>query len=253
MNEGISIAMIKPVSRYSAHAKVRLGFTLLELLVVISIILILLSLLSPAIRSAINSARLAKCTSNLRQMGTAFNLYAVENNGRFPFHRRGLHHSWHTELLPYLNEDYSIFRCPSRRYWESNVVPGRTYEVKVLNPEAQHFMPYGYNGAMLGLDEYHPGTAGNRSGRNWTTRSDIENPSQMIVVADSRLSRGDRWAQSIWYIVRQDNEGVGDVHDGRANILFADGHVALHDDDLINNHPDYRRWWIPNDSFDPGF
>ena len=56
------------------------GFTLVELLVVISIMAVLLSILIPALSGAREQARRALCSSNLHQWGLCVNLYAADNN-----------------------------------------------------------------------------------------------------------------------------------------------------------------------------
>ena len=60
------------------------GFTLVELLVAITIIVVLLSLLSPALDKAMTAASLAVCASNQKAIASAGAVYAQSNRSRYP-------------------------------------------------------------------------------------------------------------------------------------------------------------------------
>ena len=62
----------------------RRAFTLAELLIVIAIIGVLISILLPTLGAARRSANSVKCLSSLRQLGSAYQMYAQDNHRYFP-------------------------------------------------------------------------------------------------------------------------------------------------------------------------
>ncbi len=59
------------------------GFTLLELLVVLALVSLLVAILLPSLSRVRSCARLARCSSNLRSLATAWIGYVNDHNGRF--------------------------------------------------------------------------------------------------------------------------------------------------------------------------
>jgi prepilin-type N-terminal cleavage/methylation domain-containing protein/prepilin-type processing-associated H-X9-DG protein len=62
----------------------QLGFSLVELLVVILIIALMASLGYPALENAMNTARSTQCAANLRAIGSAVTQAASDNNNTYP-------------------------------------------------------------------------------------------------------------------------------------------------------------------------
>jgi prepilin-type N-terminal cleavage/methylation domain-containing protein len=60
------------------------GFTIIELLVVISVILILAAIITPAVHKAKAKAKRVQCLANIRQVGQAALMYAQDYQERLP-------------------------------------------------------------------------------------------------------------------------------------------------------------------------
>jgi prepilin-type N-terminal cleavage/methylation domain-containing protein len=60
------------------------GFSLIELLVVLLIVVVLTSLLMPGLRTVRETANRLNCAANMRQIGCAITVYSTDNNERLP-------------------------------------------------------------------------------------------------------------------------------------------------------------------------
>jgi prepilin-type N-terminal cleavage/methylation domain-containing protein/prepilin-type processing-associated H-X9-DG protein len=101
----------------------RLGraFTLIELLVVISIISLLMGILMPALARSRQKARSISCSSRMRQIGMASQVYAQENENQFArsSHSAAVYRCqrWGQAFMPYLGS--GPFKDPNSTAWKS--------------------------------------------------------------------------------------------------------------------------------------
>src|SRR3989440_5055616 len=80
--------------RRAARSRRIVGFTVIELLVVIEIIAVLIGILLPTLSRARESANRSACLSNLRQLGQAFNIYANLYKDHIPLGQMSDEYQW---------------------------------------------------------------------------------------------------------------------------------------------------------------
>ncbi len=91
------------------------AFTLLELLVVMTVVITLTLLGLTAATRVKESARMVTCASNMRNIGAAMQVYAAENHGRYPdtTHTEAAQEAWIYQLEEYLGNFDEMRLCPA--------------------------------------------------------------------------------------------------------------------------------------------
>ena len=193
------------------------GFTLIELLVVITIVAILVLLLSPTLTSMRQKANATKCASNLRGLGSAIQMSAAENNGRWLIMPAGeIYATWDKTLREggYLDSDKASF-CPSwdpKKYGIYQTY-GVTWNCVAVAPDDPAIIRNTIQPIGLPREFYE------------INLKVITKPSQFLLMADSMTTRFGP-VKSQYHIVQE--SGMDEIHlrhSNRANVLFADGHV----------------------------
>ena len=188
------------------------GFTLLELLVVISVIAILASLLLPALSRARQHALATYCLNNLRQWGLATQLYVVDHEDLLPPEGFGnpttmqqLTQGWYFHLPEMLSIPPYY-----QMAWRTNTAidPGRCLWICPANPRRSS----GFNLFHYCLNEDYDGTG---TADHRVKLSSIRNPPVVVWLFDSKNIPG----------VGPANFVHTNLHSRGAQFTFLDGHA----------------------------
>jgi len=198
----------------------RTAFTLVEILVVVVILALLATLLSPVIKQAIVKSRIAKLSGNLKTLAAGIHLYANDNNDRFPSSSE-----WSVKINPYVGNMEikgrgSVFHDPlDTNVWEYNGTKRYAPNIAI-------------NGMAGDTDPGGP----KATGATYRARGAIAQPSKLLLLTTGRvdLSAGAAVNQDYNSLgvgrLNSNNFRTGDPSQytrvpGLHYSAFADGHV----------------------------
>jgi prepilin-type N-terminal cleavage/methylation domain-containing protein/prepilin-type processing-associated H-X9-DG protein len=213
---------------------VKQAFTLIETLVVMTIIAVL-SLVSSAVFSSVkSSAYNAKCVASLSQLGIATQLYLNDNNNRyFPYAQNTA-----KGKIWYFGLETGSTRAEGERNLDATAGPlypyiqtiGQIEHCPCFNYRSASWKPK-FDGASWGYG-YNWLLGGGPSGKNCIHRSAIDHPGSVVVLGDCAQvntfqspASPDNPMLEEFYIINERSRTIHFRHHKRANFLFADGHV----------------------------
>lgn len=228
------------------------GFTLIELLVVVGIVILLAALIFPAVAKFREGAGMAKCVSNLRQIGQGFRGYINENQGYappqygVPFFDTGFSPStllWTGHLAPYMGVSGDLLKEKLPRVFDCPQDPDakkRSPNRGLTSTVENWGMSYGYNYAYI--------TSRNgwwrHENEGYPNLRVVSNMTTLVLAADSQaLSKGGEYMTLIdaTSFVQNPKRGVDFRHQKMFNAVFLDGHVQGLDATSLQE----EKYWRP--------
>ena len=226
-----------------------IAFTLVELLVVISIIGLLAGLAIPAINGGLKSAKAGACLSNLHQIGVATMAYAADNSFRLPDAGSGTSDMWATKLATFIStgtkSKKSIFVCPG---CEKPVVEATGTDVAVTYGMHGGLMPKGGTATNITVvsratEVILAGDVCQETGNKGWSPFCIEQPSAFPDGGGSELAMGEDLSTPLE--VGQDEDGPKSAslryrHKGRVNVVMVDGHAeSIEKGSVLTKHANF--------------
>jgi prepilin-type N-terminal cleavage/methylation domain-containing protein/prepilin-type processing-associated H-X9-DG protein len=242
------------MNRNPMSSEKKRAFSLIELLVVISLIALMIAILLPALSLARSQSRSLVCNSNLRQLFLANTGYAIESDNYYVpaapdiNTTQGGRYRWHGvrnspdepfdptkgPLAAYL-ADGKVKQCPERvdfaksGKWNDNFEKGCG--------------GYGYNRIYLGSRQWQerPSTTAlqtDRAGWETTKTTEVSRPIETLMFADTAMSNNQSslieysFAEPPFCVYKGNpvtsfylSPSIHFRHRSKANVIWADGHT----------------------------
>ncbi|OHB53291.1 MAG: hypothetical protein A2Y12_15700 [Planctomycetes bacterium GWF2_42_9] len=237
---------------YKYELKRKNGFTLVELLVVISIIAILLAVLMPALNKARESGQKVVCASNGKQLYLATACYAQDNKNKIPYHcvsdptgvyynpyhSYSIHHTTNPpgdliqgfgRLYGKYTTDVKIYFCPSMK--NTAFAFPKMPKSERLNPDSAWQLDNNY---WVGTDPLRMPGRSTYIYRGGDFDGAKVHPTKRKLCLDLTMIKGGRaFAADVWTLVGSNPTTM--AHKDGINAIFTDGHVnwnRIKSDDL---------------------